>query len=83
MARRLGGSGGISRVALETMRSAWRELPGMPDATRRAASATSITQCVHLSLLELAGRGNAAVQRETLRERIKQHVDERISATRS
>jgi hypothetical protein len=27
MARRLGGQGGIARVALETMRSAWRELP--------------------------------------------------------
>ena len=33
-----------------------------------------ITQCVHLSLLDLAGRGTAATQRETLRERIKQHV---------
>ena len=29
MARRLGGSGGVARLALETMRSAYRELPGM------------------------------------------------------
>ena len=73
MARRLGAQGGISRVALETMRSAWRELPGMPADSARSLGDV-ITQCVHLSLLELAGRGNAAVQRETLRERIKQHV---------
>jgi len=73
MARRLGGSGGIARVALETMRSAWRELPAM---TEEAAGSLGevITQCVHLSLLDLAGRGTAATQRETLRERIKQHV---------
>ena len=73
MARRLGGQGGISRVALETMRSAWRELPGIQEDSARSLGEV-ITQCVHLSLLELAGRGNAAVQRETLRERIKQHV---------
>ena len=73
MARRLGGHGGISRVALETMRSAWRELPGIQEDSARSLGEI-ITQCVHLSLLELAGRGNAAVQRERLRERIKQHV---------
>jgi AraC-like DNA-binding protein len=73
MARRLGGCGGIARVALETMRSAWRELPCMtPDAARSTGDV--ITQCVHLSLLDLAGRGTAITQRENLRERIKQHV---------
>ena len=73
MARRLGGQGGIARVALETMRSAWRELPSMnPDAAQSLGDV--ITQCVHLSLLDLAGRGTALTQRETLRERIKQHV---------
>lgn len=73
MARRLGGHGGISRVTLETMRSAWRELPGMSEEAASSLGGV-ITQCVHLSLLELAGRGNAAVQRETLKERIRQHV---------
>jgi AraC-like DNA-binding protein len=73
MARRLGSHGGISRVTLETMRSAWRELPGMSEDAARSLGEV-ITQCVHLSLLELAGRGNAAVQRETLKERIRQHV---------
>jgi AraC-like DNA-binding protein len=78
MARSLGGSGGIARVALETMRSAWRELPMVAgeDAARHLGDV--ITQCVHLSLLELAGRGTAATQRETLRERIKQHVMRRL-----
>lgn len=73
MARRLGGQGGIARVALETMRSAWRELPAMNEDSARQLG-TLITQCVHLSLLDLAGRGTAATQREALRERIKQHV---------
>jgi hypothetical protein len=31
MARRLGGHGGIARVALETMRNAWRERQHMND----------------------------------------------------
>ena len=73
MARRLGGDGGIARVTLETMRSAWRELPGMSDDAARSLGEV-ITQCVHLSLLELAGRGTAATQLETLRDRIKLHV---------
>jgi AraC-like DNA-binding protein len=73
MARRLGAQGGIARVALETMRSAWRELPGMSDDAARSLGDV-ITQCVHLSLLDLAGRASAPTQREALRERIKQHV---------
>jgi len=78
MARRLGGHGGIARVTLETMRSAWRELPGMSDDAARSLGEV-ITQCVHLSLLDLAGRGTAATQRETLRERIKQHVQRHLA----
>lgn len=73
MARRLGGSGGMARVALETMRSAWRELPGMSDDAARNLGQV-ITQCVHLSLLDLAGHSTAVTQRESLRDRIKQHV---------
>jgi AraC-like DNA-binding protein len=77
MARRLGAHGGIARVTLETMRSAWRELPGMNDDAA-ASLGEVITQCVHLSLLDLAGRSTAATQRETLRERIKQHVQRHL-----
>jgi AraC-like DNA-binding protein len=73
MARRLGANGGIARIALDTMRSAWRELPGMGEDAARGVGEV-ITQCVHLALLEQAGRGSAVSQREALRDRIKQHV---------
>lgn len=73
MARRFGGSGGVARLALDTMRSAWRELPGMSEPAA-AAVGDAIAQFVHLSLLDLAGIGTAVSQRERLRERIKQHV---------
>jgi len=77
MARPLGLQGGVARVALETMRSAYRELPGM-DASTALGVGQAITQFVHLSLLDLAGRGTAVTQREALRERIKQHVSQRL-----
>jgi AraC-like DNA-binding protein len=73
MARRLGGSGGVARLALETMRSAYRELPGMSE-TAATGVGEAITQFVHLAMLDLAGIGTATTQREALRERIKQHV---------
>ncbi len=78
MARRLGGSGGVARLALETMRSAYRELPGMSEAAARGVGDV-ITQFVHLSMLDLAGIGTAMTQREALRERIKQHVTEHLA----
>ena len=77
MARRLGGSGGVARLALDTMRSAYRELPGMSEAAARGVG-DAITQFVHLSLLDLAGMGTAVTQREALRERIKQHVAQHL-----
>jgi AraC-like DNA-binding protein len=76
-ARTLGAGGGVARIALETMRSAWRELPGMPDDAARAVG-DAITEFVRLSLLDLAGRGSALTQREALRERIKQLVARRL-----
>lgn len=81
MARRLGGSGGVSRLALDTMRSAYRELPGMGEAAARGVG-DAITQFVHLSLLDLAGSATAQTQREALRERIKQHVGEHLADPR-
>jgi len=81
MARRLGGSGGISRVALDTMRHAFRELPNMPDAAARGVG-DAITHLVHLSLLDLVGQGCALTQREALRERIKQHVAQNLADPR-
>jgi hypothetical protein len=80
MARRLGG-GGVARLALETVRSAYRELPGMSDTAARGVG-DAITQFVHLAMLDLAGIGNAVTQREALRERIKQHVAEHLGDAR-
>jgi AraC-like DNA-binding protein len=78
MARRLGGSGGVSRVALDTMRNAFRELPNMPETSARGVG-EAITQLVHLSLLDLAGQATAQTQREALRARIKQYVAEHLA----
>jgi AraC-like DNA-binding protein len=78
MARQLGTDGGIARVTLETMRSAWCELPGMGAEAARGMGEL-ITQCVYLSLLDLAGRSTAQTQREALRERIKQIVTLRLA----
>jgi len=73
MARRVGGASGISRVALEAMRSTYQELPHMSEAAARGAG-EMILQLVRLSLLELAGQGTALTQREALRDRIRAHV---------
>ena len=78
MARRLGGSGGVARMALETMRTAYRELPGMSEAAARGVG-DAITNFVQLSMLDLAGIGTAVTQREALRERIKQHVSAHLA----
>jgi AraC-like DNA-binding protein len=77
MARRLGGSGGVARMALETMRSAWRELPGLSDVAARGVG-DAIVQLVHLSMLDLAGVTTGATQKEQLRDRIKRHVTEHL-----
>ena len=76
MARRLGTSG-ISRVALETMRNTYQELPHMSDAAAHGAGEL-IKQLVRLSLLEIAGRETAVSQREALRDRIRAHVQRHL-----
>jgi AraC-like DNA-binding protein len=73
MARHVGGASGISRVALETMRSTYQELPHMSDAAARGAG-EMIMQLVRLSLLELSGQETAVTQREALKDRIRDHV---------
>ena len=76
-ARRLGAGGGVARLALQTMRNAWQELPAItPDAARGVGE--TIAQLVRLSLLELAGRENALTRREMLRHRIKELVLRRL-----
>ena len=78
MARRLGGSGGVSTLALQTMRNAFAELPNMTPAAAHGVG-EAISQLVHLSLLELAGHATAQSQREVLRERIKQYVAQHLA----
>lgn len=76
MARRLGTSG-ISRVALQAMRSTWLELPHMTEAAAHGAG-EMIKQLVHLSLLELSGEETAQTQRLALRDRIRGHVAQHL-----
>lgn len=76
MARQLGASG-ISRVALETMRNTYQELPNMSEAAARGAG-EMIKQLVRLSLQELAGFETAVTQREALRDRIRAYVQQHL-----
>jgi AraC-like DNA-binding protein len=76
MARRMGASG-ISRVALETMRNTYQELPHMSEAAAQGAGEL-IKQLVRLSLQELAGLDTAVTQREALRDRIRGYVQQHL-----
>jgi len=73
MARNVCGASGISRVALETMRNTYQELPAMSETAARGAGEL-IMQLVQLSLLELAGSETAVTQREAFQDRIRAHV---------
>jgi AraC-like DNA-binding protein len=73
MARQVGGGSGISRVALETMRTTYQELPNMSEDAARGAGEL-IMQLVRLSLAELAGQETAVTQRAALKDRIRDHV---------
>jgi len=77
MARHVGGTQGIARVALETMRSTYQELPAMSASAARGAGEL-IVELVRLSLLELAGRGSGATQMEAFRDRIRDFVGQRL-----
>lgn len=76
MARQLGASG-ISRVALETMRNTYQELPHMSEAAAQGAGEL-IKQLVRLSLQEIGGLETALTQREALRDRIRAHVQQHL-----
>jgi AraC-like DNA-binding protein len=76
MARRLGASG-ISRVALETMRNTYQELPNMSAAAAQGAGEL-IKQLVRLSLMEVSGHETAVSQREALRDRIRGYVQQHL-----
>jgi AraC-like DNA-binding protein len=76
MARRLGANG-ISRVALETMRNTYLELPNMSESAAQGAGEL-IKQLIRLSLLEAAGQETAVTQREALRDRIRGYVQQHL-----
>ncbi|MES2414500.1 MAG: helix-turn-helix domain-containing protein [Pseudomonadota bacterium] len=73
MGREVGAVSGIGRVALDTLRSTWQELPNMSEDAARGAGEL-ITQLVRLSLLELAGQVTLVTQRAALKDRICAHV---------
>jgi len=73
MARQVGGVSGIARVALETMRTTYQELPDMSENAARGAGEL-IVELVRLSLQELAGRENCTTQIEAFRDRIREHI---------
>ncbi|MGE4242606.1 helix-turn-helix domain-containing protein [Ramlibacter sp.] len=76
MARRFGANG-ISRVALETMRNTYLELPHMSESAARGAGEL-ITRLVQLSLMEATGQETALTQREALRDRIRAYVQQHL-----
>lgn len=76
MTRQLGLSG-ISRVALETMRNTYLELPNMSLESARGAGEL-IKQLVQMSLMELAGQETATTQRIALRDRIRSYVAQHL-----
>ena len=77
MARHVGGVSGIARVALETMRSTYQELPQMSETAARGAGEL-IVELVRLSLQELAGRESSVTQLEAFRDRIREHIGQHL-----
>ena len=78
MARDVGGARGMARLALETMRTTYQELPHM-SATAASGAGELIKQLVQLSLLELSGLETASTQRLMLRDRILGHISQHLA----
>ncbi|PJI98480.1 AraC family transcriptional regulator [Acidovorax sp. 69] len=73
MGRQVGAGVGISRVALDAMRSTFQELHSMtPEAARGAGDL--ILELVRLSLQELAGKSTASTQQEAFKDRIRDFI---------
>ena len=73
MCRQMGAAKGISRVALETMRSTFLELPSMTAEAIRGAG-DLVLELVRLSLQELAGRSSSVTQLEAFKDRIRDYI---------
>lgn len=77
MGRVVGGHAGISRVALDAMRSTFNELPRMtPEAARGAGRLIGDLVC--LSLHELAGQGLGIARQEAFKERIHAYIAQHL-----
>ncbi|WP_284334685.1 helix-turn-helix domain-containing protein [Comamonas sp. NoAH] len=73
MGRNVGGSTGMARIALETMRSVYQELTAMsPQMALRAGEL--LIDMVHLSLQELAEQSYVNTHQLALKERIRSYV---------
>jgi AraC-like DNA-binding protein len=77
MARPMRTTAGLSRVALEAMRGAWRELPLMGETAARGAG-ENIAQLVRLALLELGGADTAAGRRAAFKDRVRVYVERNL-----
>ncbi|MPS96364.1 helix-turn-helix domain-containing protein [Comamonas sp.] len=73
MGRSVGGSAGIARIALQTMRSTYQELDQMTAPLARRAGEL-LVDMVHLSLQALGGQATAVTQKQALYDRICEHV---------
>lgn len=69
----VGGSTGMARIALQTMRSTYQELDNMTAPLARRAGEL-LVDMVHLSLQALGGQATAVTQKQALYERICDHV---------
>ena len=71
--RNVGGSSGMARIALETMRSTYQELPAMTPAVALRAG-DLLLDMVHLALQDLAGQSTGMSQQQALQDRIRAYV---------
>lgn len=77
MCRQTGAAKGIARVALETMRSTFLELPSMTAEAVRGAG-DLVLELVRLSLQELAGRTSSITQLEAFKDRIRDYIGQHL-----
>lgn len=77
MGRTVGGAAGISRVALDAMRSTYQELPSMT-AEAAAGAGRMIGELVCLSLQELAGHAPAPALQAAFKDRIHAYIAQHL-----
>lgn len=73
MGRNVGGSAGMARIALQTMRSTYQELDNMTAPLARRAGEL-LVDMVYLSLQAMSGQVTAVTQKQVLYDRICAYV---------